>query len=195
MFNYNMVQKILLFLYEGFAEFEITTLSWEISEHPDFEIVTIAYDMNSITSNSGFHFLPDKNVSEIVSVDNVAAIIIPGGHILDLRDELKKLILECYRENKLLGAICAGTQYLAACNLLENHVYTTSRTHERYLELKQKDPFQWENYREERCIQDGNIITAKGYAFNDFALAIWKFLGIISNDNEIKEWKDQLNIP
>jgi putative intracellular protease/amidase len=189
-----MVKQILLFLYEGFAEFEITTLSWGISEHPDFEIITIAYDMNPITSNSGFHFLPDKKVSEIVSLDDVAAIIIPGGSILDLRDELKNLILECDRQNKLLGAICAGPQYLAACNLLENRIYTTSRTHERYLELKQEDPFRWENYREERWIQDGNIITSKGYAFNDFALAIWSYLGIISTDDERKQWKIQLNI-
>ena len=63
-----MVQNILIFLYEGFAEFEITPLSWQLSEQPNFNVITIAYNKEKITSNSGFQFHPDKLVSEIESI-------------------------------------------------------------------------------------------------------------------------------
>ncbi len=186
---------LLIFLYEGFAEFEITPLSWQVSERANFNIITIAYDKERIISNSSFQFHADKIISEIGSIAGISGLIIPGGSTLDLREDLKTLILNCYQQHKLVAAICAGPQYLASCGVLDHHLFTTSRTPERYLDLQQKDPFPWENYREKRCVQDANIITAKGYAYNDFALAIWEFLGIITGDIERNQWKKQLNIP
>lgn len=188
------MKTILIFLYEGFAEFEITPVSMELYAENKYNVVTIAYVMDPIISSSGFNFYPHKLVSEIEFSQEIAGIIIPGGSILDLRDDLKHLILNCYEHKCLVAAICAGPQYLAACGLLNDHNYTTTRTHERYIELKQIDPFPWENYQEQRCVQDKTIITAKGYAYNDFALKIWEYLGIISSENERKQWIDELNI-
>ena len=189
------MKTILIFLYEGFAEFEITPVSMELYTENNYNVVTIAYSKDPIISSSGFKFLPHKLVSEIELSQEIAGIIIPGGSLLDLRNDLEQLILTCYEHKCLVAAICAGPQYLAACGLLDNHKYTTTRTHERYIELKQTDPFPWENYLEQRCVQDKTLITAKGYAYNDFALKIWEYLGIISSEGERKQWINELNIP
>ncbi|WP_371806540.1 DJ-1/PfpI family protein [Candidatus Lokiarchaeum ossiferum] len=188
------MKTVLVFLYEGFAEFEITPVSMELNADNGYKITTIAYTLDPIVSSSGFQFLPHKLVSEIELSQNIAGVIIPGGSILDLRDDLKHLIMYCYEQKCFVAAICAGPQYLAACGLLDRHKYTTTRTHERYIELEQTDPFPWENYQEQRCVQDGTIITAKGYAYNDFALKIWSYLNIIVSEDEKKQWIDELNI-
>lgn len=189
-----MFQEILIFIYEGFAEFEITPLSWQISEHKDFHISTMAYDLNPLLSSSGFTFIPDKKVSDVSSLKEVAALVIPGGSLLDLRASLIDLLQLCAKNDILIAAICAGPQYLAASGILDDIKFTTSRTHERYLELQQEDPFKWENFEETRIVYEHNILTAKGYAYNDFALKIWEILKLVSV-HELNEWKLKLNIP
>ena len=188
-----MTKEILIFLYEGFAEFEITSVSWQVGDNSDFKITTIAYDLDPIRTSS-FVFMPSKKVSDITSIENVVALVIPGGNLLDLREELINLITRCFNNNILLAAICAGPQYLAASGILKDIKFTTSRTPERYIELEQEDPFSWENYIETRLVLDRNVLTAKGYAYNDFALKLWELLKII-NIEEMDDWISTLNIP
>ena len=188
-----MIKEILIFLYEGFAEFEITPIGWQVGDNPDFKITTISYDLDPIRTSS-FVFVPSKKVSDIKSLENVAALVIPGGSLLDLREELINLITDCFNKSILLAAICAGPQYLAASGILKDIKFTTTRTPEAYVELEQEDPFSWENYVEARLVYDRNVLTAKGYAYNDFALKLWEILHIIKTE-EIEEWKVTLNMP
>ena len=60
-----MTQKILVFLYPGCAEFEITVACWQIAESEEYETIMIAYDHEPISTNSGFSMIPDKLVSDI----------------------------------------------------------------------------------------------------------------------------------
>ena len=183
-----MVEQILIFLYQGCAEFEVTVACWQIAESEKYETVMIAYDYEPISTNSGFSMNLDKLVSDIQTVEDVAGIIIPGGSLLDLRVELQDLLVKLNKNGKLLAAICAGPQYLAASGVLGSHSFTTSRTHELYLEKNEPDPFDWKNFRDIRVNVDENFITAKGFAFSDFALAIWEYLGLITSPDEQDEW-------
>ena len=183
-----MSKKVLVFLYPGCAEFEITVTCWQIAESEKYDLITIAYDHSPIHTNSGFTMIPDKLVSEIVITEQIVGIIIPGGSLLDLRIELQVIIQKLNEQNKLLAAICAGPQYFAASGIIGIRPYTTSRTPEKYLELNEPDPFDWENFQEKRIVVDRNLITAKGYAFSDFALAIWDYLGLFVSEEEREEW-------
>jgi len=183
-----VVQKVLVFLYPGCAEFEITVACWQIAESSKYEIETIAYDHVPISTNSGFSMVPDELVSDIQSTDEIAGVIIPGGSLLDLRIELQALLHKLEKQKKLLAAICAGPQYLAASGVLGSRLFTTSRTPEKYLESNEPDPFDWKNFRDVRVNVDENFITAKGFAFSDFAITIWEYLGLISSDKEREEW-------
>ena len=187
----NVAQKVCVFLYPGCAEFEITVACWQIAESENYEILTIAYEKTPISTNSGLTMIPDKLISEIENTNNLAGIIIPGGSLLDLRQDFQSLLQKLDEENKLLAAICAGPQYFAVSNILDARPFTTSRTAEKYFELNQPDPFDWDYYKETRVVMDKNLITAKGYAFSDFAIAIWEYLGIINSDVEREDWRWQ----
>lgn len=184
-----MAKIVLVFLYHGCAEFEITVACWQIAESNDYEVVTIAYDKSPISTNSGFTMIPHQLISEIQITEDTAGIIIPGGSLLDLRPKLQTLIQNLNNQNKLLAAICAGPQYFAASQVIGSRNFTTSRTPERYLELKESDPFNWDQYLNARIVVDGNLVTAKGFAFSDFAIEIWDYLGLISSEVEREEWK------
>ncbi|NPD90472.1 MAG: thiamine biosynthesis protein ThiJ [Asgard group archaeon] len=187
-----MSMKVLIFLYHGCAEFEVTVACWQIAESEDYDIVTIANEKSSISTNSGFTIIPDKIVSEIQITDNIAGLIIPGGSLLDLCDELRSLIQNLDNQNKLLAAICAGPQYFAAANVIGTRNFTTSRTPKRYIEIKQPDPFNWNQFLDKRVVVDENLITAKGYAYSDFAIEIWDYLGIIKSKEEKEERQRQM---
>ncbi|HUU78369.1 MAG TPA: DJ-1/PfpI family protein [candidate division Zixibacteria bacterium] len=184
-----MTKKVLIFLYHGCAEFEITVTCWQIAESSDYDIVTIAYDKSPISTNSGFTMIPDQLISEVQMTEDIAGIIIPGGSLLDLRVELQSLIQNLNNQNKMLAAICAGPQYFAASQVIGSRNFTTSRTPERYKELKESDPFNWNQFVDTRIVVDGNLVTAKGFAFSDFAIEIWSYLGILSSKEEREEWK------
>ncbi len=187
-----MTMKVLIFLYHGCAEFEVTIACWQIAESEDYDVITIAYERSPILTNSGFTIIPDKIVSEIKITDDIAGLIIPGGSLLDLRDELRLLIQNLDNQNKLLAAICAGPQYFAAANVIGARNFTTTRTPERYIELKQHDPFNWNQFIDKRVVIDENLITAKGYAYSDFAIEIWDYLGIIKSREEKEERQRQM---
>jgi putative intracellular protease/amidase len=184
-----MVQNILVFLYPGCAEFEIAVACWQIAESEKYEIITLAYDYTPISTNSRFKMIPDQLVSDITKIKNIAGIIIPGGSFFDLRIELKALLKDLNNQGKLLAAICAGPQYLAGSGIIGSRFFTTSRTPEQYIEEGAPDPFDWNQFKDQRVVVDENMITAKGYAFSDFAIEIWYHLGLISNDEDREEWR------
>ncbi|MHA1995075.1 MAG: DJ-1/PfpI family protein [Candidatus Hodarchaeales archaeon] len=184
-----MVQNILVFLYPGCAEFEIAVACWQIAESEKYEIITLAYDYTPISTNSRFKMIPNQLVSDNTKIRNIAGIIIPGGSFFDLRIELKALLKDLNNQGKLLAAICAGPQYLAGSGVIGSRFFTTSRTPVQYIEEGAPDPFDWNQFKDQRVVVDENMITAKGYAFSDFAIEIWNHLGLISNDEDREEWR------
>ena len=122
---------------------------------------------------------------------DIEGIIIPGGGTRIFKPELKDLILRLNAKKKLLAAICAGPEFLAKSGVLDGRNYTTTKDPQSYEEVNEEDPFPRETYVETRVIRDGNIITAKGYAFSDFALKIWDWFNLYNNEEEKEELKIQ----
>ena len=52
--------KILCYIYEGMADFEITLLLHRLRNTGKMEIVTISEDKEEITAQSGMHYISDK---------------------------------------------------------------------------------------------------------------------------------------
>jgi len=69
--------------------------------------------------------------------------------------------------------------------------YTTSQEPKDYKDKNELDPFPRETYVDTRIVQDGNIITAKGFAFIDFALKIWDWYNAYEYVGEREELKAQ----
>jgi putative intracellular protease/amidase len=179
------VGKVLCFVYEGMADFEVTYTLYRLKQSGGREIISIGYDLEPVRGLTGFRHVPDMTVMDAFMLEDVEALIIPGGSIREQKEDITRLIRKVHEEGKLVAAICFGPQFLGRSGLLDNHRFTTSCSAEVIRSLGMADPFPWKNYVEERAVRDGNVITAKGYAFVDFAFKIFEQLGIFE-DREMK---------
>ena len=172
------MSKILCFVSDEMADFEITLVFHKLKTIGNKEIITVGYDLAPVVSESGLTYLPNRTIEQVFDLPGVEGLIIPGGPIRSQRDELTELLLELHSQKKLLAAICNGPQYLGRAGILDNHRYTTSCSEDKIKSLQVPNPFPRNNYIEERVVQDENVITAKGRAFVDFSFAIFKYLDI-----------------
>ncbi|MFX1389841.1 MAG: DJ-1/PfpI family protein [Promethearchaeota archaeon] len=186
------MKEVLCFVYDGFADFETVLSCSVINESENYELTYIAYEKRPVKSSGGLTILPDKTISEINNLNNIEGLIIPGGSTRIFKQELNQLIKNLNKENKMLAAICAGPEFLAKSDILEGKKYTTTQEPQNYKDKNEKDPFPRETYIDTRVIRDGNIITAKGYAFIDFSLEIWEWFNLFKSDEEKQEDKKLL---
>lgn len=179
--------KVLCFIYNEMADFELTLPTHFVGLYAEKEIVPIAYEMKVIRSKPGMCYYPMATVKEALEYKDVEGLIIPGGWNDEQREELTELINRINDEGKLLAAICAGPQYLARAGVLNGRKYTTTLTENVIKERAVEDPFPRDTFITEKVVRDGNIITAVGSAFVDFATEILDLYGIFENEEEKKE--------
>lgn len=178
------MKKILCYIYNEMADFEVTLACQMIKYSGQYEVVPIAYEMTPVKSNPGLIYQCALTVEEALTLPDVEGIIIPGGWNSDQRETLTQLINKLHDEGKLVAAICAGPQYLARAGVLEHHKYTTTLTAEYLQEQGKQDPFPRQNYLQQSLVIDGNVITAVGSAFVDFAMEIADYIKMFENEEE-----------
>lgn len=176
--------KILCFVYESMADFEITLTCHMLGWNPDKEFISIGYKKAPISASSNLQYMPEMTVKEAISLDDVDALIIPGGFERTCTAELIELIQKLYKEKKLICAICAAPEFLAKAGILDNHSYTTTLDEDYFKENGLKDPFPRQNYLDKKVVRHENIITAKGRSFIDFGIEILDYFNMFENDSE-----------
>ncbi|MCL6603667.1 MAG: DJ-1/PfpI family protein [Paenibacillus sp.] len=181
------MDKIICFISDDFADFEITLALHKIRNVGKKEVLSMGYNYEPVISESGLQYKPNLVIDEAIELDNIAGLIIPGGPIRNQQNELTELILKLNQENKMLAAICNGPQYLGRAGILNERNFTTSCSKERMDQLEVEDPFPWDHYIENRVVRDGHIITAKGRAFVDFSFEIFDFLEIYKAKEEDRD--------
>jgi len=119
------MNKILVFIFDGMTDYEITFITHLLNTSADKEIITIAYEDEIIKGRSGFLYKPSKVITEVLNED-VDGLIITGGWYGETKPELIELINNLNSKGKLISAICgAGTIFLAKSGVLHNVKYTT----------------------------------------------------------------------
>jgi putative intracellular protease/amidase len=189
-----IMQKILIFLYDQMADFEITLAAGGLNTKNAAEIVPIGYG-GTVTSMGGLKYQVSTTVKEALDMEDVCGLLIPGGTQCDCREELLTLIRRLDEEELLLAAICAGPQYLARAGVLTGRAYTTSLrewTEEDVQRFGGSDPFPRDTFRDERIVRDGHIITAYGEAFVDFAVEIFDRFGLFTDSEEKKAYLKEI---
>ena len=189
------MSKILCFISEDMADFEITLVLHGLKNVGKRDIVAAGYTLDPITSQSGLRHLPDMTLAEALHLDGVEGLILPGGPIRPQQSVLTDLIVKLDTERKLLAAICFGPQYLGRAGILAHRKFTTSCPPEKIAELQVADPFPRQNYVDRRVVQDGHVITAQGRAFVDFAFKVFTYLDIYQADPQEQErlFRDIIN--
>ena len=183
--------KVLVLLFDGMTDYEITFISHLLHADAKKKIVTIAYTNNVIEGASGFFYQPQYTIKEALK-EEVEGLILCGGWSGDIRLELIELIQKLHRERKLLAAICgAGTVMLAKAGILDYMMYTTpitTWTKEYQEAFKMEDPFPRQNYINKRLVRDRHVITAQGIAFIDFSLEICAWFKLFQTQQEKHEF-------
>ena len=183
------MDKILVFMYNDMADFEITYATHLLGHELSKQIVPCAYDYNPIKSKGGMIYLPAITVAEVAHKD-YAGLLIPGGWNPIVKEELLILINEFFDSGKLLAAICAGPRFFAKAGILSKVKYTTSIVEWNLIRIEQfneEDPFPRENFINTRVVRDKNVITSKGISFVDFAIELADYFGHFKGESEKQE--------
>ena len=179
--------KVLVFLFDGMTDYEITFICHVLHSDAGKDIITVAYEDRVVKAQSGFNFEPDCTLAEVVDLDT-EGLILCGGREVDIKPSLVKLIQRYHGERKLLAAIgTAGTIMLAKSGVLDEATYTTPLTQwsTKYQYVYGiQDPLPRDNCIEKRLVRDRHIITAQSIAFLDFTLEICAWFKLFQNHQE-----------
>lgn len=176
-----MQKKTAVILYPLFSLQEIGTLT-ELLRFYDREIVTFSAGREPVKSEDGFTILPDRDLTEFRR-EEFDSLVLPGiwEPLPVMLDDRVIRFLEQFRGDGeiLLAAISAGPLLLGKAGLLEGKRFTHG-VFEEFLDAFPVMPR--ENAVRTYLVEDGNLITAYGGAFREFAVAVAHRLGIDCRD-------------
>ncbi|TFG08214.1 hypothetical protein EU522_00010 [Candidatus Thorarchaeota archaeon] len=178
--------KTYVFLYDGFADFEIAPLLLFLREKT--EVITFSFQKGIQKSEEQMKVVVDQSIGE-VDPNEVDLMIIPGGNPEPHRDrtDFHDLLKKVHKRGKLIAAICGGPGFLAHAGLLKG-----LRVAHGYAPEDAERVFEGSVVTDEDVIVQGNIITARGQAFAEFAIEVYRTLGFFANEEEARETLDWL---
>lgn len=177
------MKKILLFLYDAFAEFEIVIFTTALNKK-EFQLVTFSTKPagETVRGISGMDYSPALSVDDI-DVSEYEALVIPGGntHTQLGHHPLLEIIRAFYDQNKTIAAICAGPALLGAAGILQEIAYTASLTPEH---SEYRNVMNWDNKLEQTLVVDRHVITATGSNYLQFAEEVLRRIGSVPSEAE-----------
>ena len=175
------MKKTAVLLYPLFSLQEIGTLT-ELLKFYEREIVTFSAGREPVKSEDGFTILPDRDLTEFHR-EEFDSLVLPGiwEPLPVMLDNRIIRFLEKLRgdDEILIAAISAGPLLLGKAGLLEGKRFTHG-VFEEFLDAFPVMPR--ENAVRTYLVEDGNLITAYGGAFREFAVAVAHRLGIDCRD-------------
>ena len=175
------MKKTAVLLYPLFSLQEIGTLT-ELLRFYDRDTVTFSAGREPVKSEDGFTILPDRDLTEF-DRGEFDSLVLPGiwEPLPVMLDERIIRFLEQFRGDGdiLIAAISAGPLLLGKAGLLEGRRFTHG-VFEEFLDAFPVMPR--ENAVRTYLVEDGNLITAYGGAFREFAVAVAHRLGIDCRD-------------
>ena len=181
------MKKVLCIIYPNFSLYEITTLTSTLALSFDVTIDYVASDHSMVVSEDGLPCRPTKTLDQI-NLEDYSCIILPGMVNIDpaLRDEkLISFLRGLVNQDILIAAISSAPLLLAKAGMLKDTKFTGGiwQNFFDYFEFLPR-----ENFQPKVLVQDKHIITAIGFAHQEFARKVILSLGLAENtDNYFKE--------
>jgi len=172
-------KKIVVFYYEGFAEFEISLALLYLSSN---EIIFVAMEKKEYKSLSGQRFVVDYLIDEIDPTD-VKLFIIPGGDPKPYlgNQKLFEFIEKASNSGAVIAGICGGADILVSLGFLAGKS-CTGITRDSSIPQSLIDHFDQTTYTDESIVITDHFITAKGEAFIEFASVLPKQIGMKADE-------------
>lgn len=181
------MKKVLCIIYPNFSLYEITALTSTLALSFDITIDYAASDHSMVVSEDGLPCQPTKTLDQ-VRIDEYSCVILPGMVNIGpaLQDEkLISFLRDLGEQDILITAISSAPLLLAKAGLLKDTKFTGGiwQNFFDYFEFLSR-----ENFQPKVVVQDKQIITAIGFAHQEFARKVILSLGLAENtDNYFKE--------
>ena len=185
-----LMKKVLCIIYPNFSLYEITALTSTLALSFDVTIDYAASDHSVVVSEDGLPCQPTKTLDQI-RIEEYSCVILPGMVNIGpaLQDEkLISFLRNLGEQDILIAAISSAPLLLAKAGLLKDTKYTGGiwQNFFDYIEFLPR-----ENFQLKLVVQDKQIITAIGFAHQEFARKVILSLGLAENtDNYFKERND-----
>ncbi len=179
-------QQVLIFLFDGFSDWEIAFLTPEINKSEHFELLTCSTDGKAVTSMGGLQVMPTTALNK-VNPNAISLLILPGGTAWEKGENraIDQFTMEVVNNGIAVAAICAATTRLGQLGLLNNRQHTSNDLN--YLKAIVPTYNGEANYQTALAVSDKNIITACGIAPIEFAREVFKTLNLY-NDKQLEQW-------
>ena len=184
------MKKVLCLIYPNFSLYEITALTSTLALSFDITIDYVASEHSIVVSEDGLPCQPTKTLDQIC-IEEYSCVILPGMVNIgpSLQDEkLISFLRDLGEQDILIAAISSAPLLLAKAGLLKDTKFTGGiwQNFFDYFEFLPR-----ENFQPKLVVQDKQIITAIGFAHQEFARKVILSLGLAENtDNYFKEQKD-----
>ena len=181
------MKKVLCLIYPNFSLYEIASLTSALALSFDITIDYVASDHSMVVSEDGLLCLPTKTLDQ-VCIEEYSCVILPGMVNIGpaLQDEkLNSFLKGLGKQDILIAAISSAPLLLAKAGLLNDTKFTGGiwQNFFDYFEFLPR-----ENFQPKVLVQDKQIITAIGFAHQEFARKVIFGLGLAENtDNYFKE--------
>ena len=185
-----LMKKALCIIYPNFSLYEVVGLTSTLALSFGIEIDYVGSDRGIITSEDGLACQPTRTLDEVV-IEDYSCVILPGMINIApaLHDEkLISFLRSLNQQEILIAAISSAPILLAKAGLLEDTKFTGGiwQNFFDYFEFLPR-----ENFQPKLVVQDKQIITAIGFAHQEFARKVILSLGLAENtDNYFKERND-----
>jgi len=184
-----MAAVVYVFVFDGYADWEPALAMCEVKKSGRFEVRTVGFGLEVVTSMGGLRVTPDLTLAE-VTADGAALLILPGGDMWEQeppRPELTKLVKAFDAARVPVAAICGATVALGQMGLMKGRRHTSNS--KAYLSALVPGYEDESQYSDEWAVRDGHLITASGIGSVEFAREIIQLLGIYSEADQ-KLWWD-----
>ena len=165
-----MKKTILFVVLEQYADWEAAYLSSALYMlgQGNYEVKTVSLTKDFVQSIGGFRIIPDYSIDSAPA--EYEALILIGG--MSWRNEsarqVKVLVDDCRRKQKVLGGICDASVFLGRVGALNTVKHTSNNLND--LKLWADNEYTGaDNYLMQQAVRDGNIVTANGTAALEFA--------------------------
>ena len=181
------MKKVFCIIYPNFSLYEITTLTSTLALSFGVTIDYVASEHSIVISEDGLPCQPTKTLDQI-RIEEYSCVILPGmvniGSAL-LDEKLISFLRSLDEQDILIAAISSAPLLLAKEGLLKDTKFTGGiwQNFFDYFEFLPR-----ENFQPKVLVQDKQIITAIGFAHQEFARKVILSLGLAENtDNYFKE--------
>ena len=181
-----MRPKAYFLVFDGLADWELAYALCEINKSGKFEVVSVGFSKEPVTTMGGLKLSPDITLDEVTPAE-ACIFMLPGGDMWESEshEELIALLHVFKADGVPIGAICGATLEIARAGLTSQIQHTSNSKD--YLKAMVPNYGDEDLYTNDLAVTDGNVITASGLGSVEFAREVIKQLKLY-NEADTQLW-------